>query len=160
MSRSMRFGVIAALSAAAAGTVLAQGAPPTPEQVAAHSVKLRQSLFELMGWNMGPVGGMLRNRVEFNAATVQKSAERMEQLSLMIPDLFQNDTSKFTAETEALPGIWTSKADFNAKAAEMTRAAQALSAAAKTGDKEATLKAAGALGKSCSSCHDTFREKK
>lgn len=158
MNRLVNLGALAVMSLGSAA-VLAQGAPPTPEESAKAAVETRQGLFKLMGWNMGPIGGMLRNKVPFDAAVVAKNAERMEQLSLMIPDLFQADTSKFKIETEALEGIWASKADFNAKAAEMSKAAAALTAAAKTGDKAATLKAAGALGKSCGSCHDTFRLK-
>lgn len=158
MNRLVKLGALAAMSLSSVAA-LAQGAPPTPEESAKAAVETRQGLFKLMGWNMAPIGGMLRNKVPFDAAVVAKSSERMEQLSLMIPDLFQTDTSKFKAQTEALEGIWTSKADFNAKAAEMNKAATALTAAAKTGDKAATLKAAGALGKSCGSCHDTFRQK-
>jgi cytochrome c556 len=139
--------------------VLAEGAPPTPEEQARNAVELRQGLFKLMGWNMAPLGAMLRNKLPFDAAVAQKSADRIEQLSLMIPDVFQADTHQFKIETEALEGIWTSKTDFNAKAAEMNKAAAALNEAAKTGDKAATLKAAGALGKACGSCHDTFRTK-
>jgi cytochrome c556 len=34
-----------------------------------------------------------------------------------------------------------------------------MAAAAKTGDKDATLKAAAAVGKACGSCHDQYRAK-
>jgi cytochrome c556 len=143
-----------------AGSVLAQdAAPATPEEQAQKAVETRQGLFKLMGWSFAPVAGMLRNKVPFDAAAVQKSGERLENLSLMIPDLFQPDTHPYKAKTGALEGIWTSKTEFNGKAAEMNKAATALVAAAKTGDKSATLKAAGALGKACGSCHDTFRQK-
>lgn len=150
-------GVMATLAVSA---VLAQPAPPTPEEQAKSAVETRQGLFKLMGWSFAPVGGMLRNRVPFDAATVQKSAERLESLSAMIPDLFQADTRQYKSiKTGALEGIWTSKSEFTTKATEMNKAAAELAAAAKTGDKAATLKAAGALGKSCGSCHDTFRQK-
>ena len=150
----------AMLGIATGSTVLAQDPPSTPEEQLQNAIQLRQGLFKVMNYSFGPVGGMLRNKVPFDAALVQKSAERLEMLSQMIPDVFQADTSKAKGvKTGALEGIWTSKSDFNAKAAEMNKAASALAAAAKTGDKGATLKAAGALGKSCGSCHDTFRQK-
>ena len=41
----------------------------------------------------------------------------------------------------------------------LTKAAAALTAAAKTGDKAATLKAAGEVGKACGACHDSYRAK-
>jgi cytochrome c556 len=160
MNRWAVVGVAAMLGIATGSSVLAQDAPLTPEEQLQNAIQLRQGLFKVMGYSFAPVGGMLRNKVPFDAAVAQKSAERIEMLSQMIPDLFQADTRAAKGvKTGALEGIWTSKSDFNAKATEMNKAASAFVAAAKTGDKGATLKAAGALGKSCGSCHDTFRQK-
>lgn len=131
----------------------------SPEEQLKNAVEMRQGLFKLMGWNMAPLAGMLRSKVPFDAAVVQKNAERMLHLGEMIPDAFQADTRSAKVKTEALEGIWSSKSDFDAKAMEMTKAAAALIEAAKSGDKSTTLRAAGALGKSCGSCHDTFRQK-
>ena len=137
----------------------AQTAPPTPEEQAAEMTATRQGLFKLMGFNMDPMAAMLRNRVPFDAAQVQKSAARIEALAPMIPDLFKLDTRKFQVKTKAREGIWGSAADFNAKADELGKAAAALTAAAKGGDKGATMKAIGAVGKACGNCHDNFRDK-
>ena len=41
----------------------------------------------------------------------------------------------------------------------LTTAAGALVTVAKTGDKAATLKAAGEVGKACGACHDNYRAK-
>jgi cytochrome c556 len=158
MKRLFAFGIAAMVSLGAMSVAVSQDAPATPEDQAKEAILMRQGLFKLMGWNMAPLGAMLRNKMPFDAAVAQKSAQRMEALSAMIPDAFTLDTRKFTSvKTGALEGVWGSKADFTAKANEMNKAATALSAAAKTGDKAATLKAAGALGKACGSCHDAFR---
>jgi cytochrome c556 len=77
----------------------------------------------------------------------------------MIPDLFKLDTRKFQVKTKAREGIWGSMADFTAKADELSKAAAALTTAAKGGDKGATMKAIGAVGKACGNCHDNFRDK-
>ena len=137
---------------------LAQDAPASPEEQAQQAAELRQSVFKLMGWSMGPLAAMLRNRMPFDAAVAQKSAGRIEQLAPMISDVFQQDTRKFKVKTKAREGIWTNKSDFDAKAQELLKAANALVAAAKTGEKGATLKAAGAVGKACGSCHDDYRD--
>jgi cytochrome c556 len=137
----------------------AQNAPPTPEEQAAEMTATRQGLFKLMGFNMDPMAAMLRNRVPFDAAQVQKSAARIEALAPMIPDLFKLDTRKFQVKTKAREGIWGSMADFTAKADELSKAAAALTTAAKGGDKGATMKAIGAVGKACGNCHDNFRDK-
>jgi cytochrome c556 len=159
MKRLIAIGVAAAITVASSA-VLAQGGPPTPEQQAASAIQTRQGLFKVMASQFGPVGGMLRNQVPFDAAVVAKNSARIEVLSDMIPELFANDTRKFTATpSKALDGIWNSLPDFKGKSDALTKAAAALTAAAKTGDKAATLKAAGEVGKACGACHDSYRAK-
>ncbi|MFM1887425.1 MAG: hypothetical protein RL026_2582 [Pseudomonadota bacterium] len=160
MKRSMHFGLAAVLSVVAFGAVAGEAPAPSADEQAKQAIETRQGLFKVMGYSMGPVGGMMRNRVPFDAAVAQKSAERIAQLGAMITDLHQADTRKHTGtKTGALDGIWNSQADFKAKADELVKAANELAAAAKTGDKAATLKAAGGVGKACGSCHDAYRSK-
>lgn len=150
---------VAACCATVLSVASAQTAPPTPEEQAAEMTATRQGLFKLMGFNMDPMAAMLRKRIPYDAAHVQKSAARIEALAPMIPDLFKLDTTKFQVKTKAREGIWKSQADFAAKADELAKAAAALSAAAKGGDQGATFKAIGAVGKACGNCHDNFRDK-
>ena len=155
MKRLISIGLAAALSVAA---VHAAEGPPSPEDQAKGQVETRQGLFKVIGFSNRPVGGMLRNQTPFDAAVAQKAAERVAELGAIIPDVFQADTRKFPAiKTTALDGIWASQADFKVKADELVKAATAMAAAAKTGDKDATLKAAAAVGKACGSCHDQYR---
>lgn len=158
MKRFVKLGLLAVCSAASMTTVLAQDAPKnSPEQAAADA---RQSLLKVTSWNMAPLGDMLRNKAPFDAALVQKNAARIAQLGAMIPDAFSVDTHKATGlKTKAREGIWTSKADFDARANDLVKAANDAADAAKSGDKGATLKALGAVGKSCGACHDTFKDK-
>jgi cytochrome c556 len=105
------------------------------------------------------VGGMLKNKVPFDAAVAAKAGARLETLAPMIPDVFTEDTRKFQLKTKAREGIWTNKSDFQSKADDLAKAAAGLSAAAKGGEKKAVLQAAAAVGKACGACHDNFREK-
>jgi len=155
----LKSGAVSLLTLAAASTTYAQDAAPSPEEHAQQAVDLRQSVFRLIGWSFGPVGGMLKNKVPFDAAVAQKSAARIEMLAPMIGEAFQTDTSKFQLKTKAREGIWTNKSDFAAKNDDLVKAAAALSAAAKGGDKKATMQAAAAVGKACGACHDDFRDK-
>ena len=160
MKRLLTIGLAAAIAAASAATWAQNAGPPTPEQQAANATLTRQGLFKVMGSQMGPIGGMLRNQVPFDAAVIARNSARIEALADMIPELFALDTRKFTAtKTAALDGIWNSQADFKVKADGLTKAASVLTAAAKSGDKAATLKAAGDVGKACGSCHDNYRAK-
>ncbi len=43
---------------------------------------------------------MLKNKIPFDAAVVQKEATRIGELGAMIPDAFQVDTRKATVKTK------------------------------------------------------------
>jgi cytochrome c556 len=160
MNRLTRIGVALAASAVSALAVSQGAGPPSPEAQAKSAIEARQGLYKLMATQFGPIGGMLRNTVPFDAAVVAKNSARIAVISEIIPELFVNDTRTFTAtKTAALPGIWNSQADFKGKADALTKAANDLNAAAKGGDKAATMAAAGAVGKACGSCHDSYRQK-
>ena len=161
MNGFTRIGLAAVGSLIVASAAMAQGAPapPTPEQKAATAVLTRQGLFKIQAFVFGPVGGMLRG-APFDAAVVEKAAERLEVTGALIPEVFVTDTHTFTATpTKAREGIWTNKSDFDGKAGDLVKAAADLEAAAKSGDEAATKKAAAAVGKTCGACHDQFRDK-
>jgi cytochrome c556 len=160
MKRLLSIGVAAALAVVSA-TSFAQGAaPPSPEAQAKSTVETRQGLFKLIANQWGPVGGMLRNQVPFDAAVVARNAGRVQVLAGMITELHTRDTREFKAiKTSALDGIWNSQADFKVKADALVTAAGSLATVAKAGDQAATLKAAGEVGKACGACHDNYRAK-
>jgi len=161
MNRLSRVGLAAALAAMSA-VAFSQGAggPPSPEAQAKTAIEARQAVFKLIANQNGPVGGMMRNTSEFDAALVAKNAARIQVLAEMIPELFASDTREFKAtKTLALDGIWAAQADFKTKADGLAKAAGATADAAKTGDKAATMKAAAEIGKACGACHDNFRAK-
>jgi len=123
------------------------------------AVETRQAVFRVMNYNSDLFFLMMKNKAPFDANVVQKAAGRIETLAPMIPDTFAADTRKAgNVKTKARDGIWTNMADFKAKSDELARTAAALTAAAKSGDKGATMKAAGAVGKACSACHDNYRD--
>ena len=162
MNRFVKSSLIALCAFAATSAVTAQegGGPPTPEQQAEQAVLTRQGLLKVMGFYMGPLGGMLKNKVPFDAAKAGENGAHIAQLGGMIPDVFVFDTRKVTTvKTKAQDGIWTNSADFKGKADDLVKAANALVDASKSGDKGTTLKAAAAVGKACGACHDNFRNK-
>jgi cytochrome c556 len=148
----------AVLCSSAALSVWAQMGPPTPEQEAERAVKTRQGLFDVQGFAFGPVGAMLKG-APFDAGVAAKAGARVAMTAGLIPEVFALDTRKFQVKTKAREVIWTQKADFEKKAGNLQKAAEALETAAKGGDRSATLKAADAVGQACKSCHDDFREK-
>ena len=147
-----------AITAAVSVPSMAQMKQPTPEERANHAVDTRQSVFKLLAFNMGPLGGMLRNLTPFDAATAKTNGENIEALGKMIPAVFTMDTREFKVKTEALDRIWGAKATFDGKANDLVMAAQALVKAADSGDEGATKAAMAGVGKACGSCHDDFRQ--
>ena len=121
---------------------------------------LRQSLFRLIGYSFGPIGGMLKNKVPFDAAVVREELRRASKRSSpMITEVFQNDTRKFTLKTKAREGIWTNKSDFQAKNDDLVKASAALTRCSQGRRQEGVMQAAAAVGKACGACHDNFRDK-
>jgi cytochrome c556 len=164
MNRLHRIGVMAALATLStmAFSQGAPGGPPSPEAQAKTAIEARQGLFKVINSQNAPIGAMLRPGAEVDTALVVKNMTRIQQLADIIPDMFVMDTRMFhqTIKTRALDGIWTSQADFKAKAENMKTVAGTIIAAAKTGDKEATLKAMREnLPKGCGGCHDNYRAK-
>jgi cytochrome c556 len=103
---------------------------------------------------------VLKNKRQFDAAEFQTNAAKLKELAALIPGKYTVDTRQFKdTKTESLDNIWTSLADFKAKADAMGTAAGALADAAKTGDRAASMKAVPALGKTCGGCHDNYRLK-
>lgn len=131
--------------------------PAKSEKHAKSATELRQSLFTLIRANMGPLGGMAKGRVPFNAEVVQTNALRINQLSLMISDYTRTDTSGFKVNTDALNKIWTDRADFEKHINDLTKASENLMTVAASGQESAIKKAIGGVGKTCGSCHDAYK---
>jgi cytochrome c556 len=166
MNRLTRIGIAVAL--AATTTLAISQAPPgaggpggaaNPEAQAKTAIETRQAVFKLIGNQSGPLGGMNRgNAPAPDLAMVARNAARIQMLAEMIPDLFTANTTAVTSvKTRALPAVWTNKADFDAKAAALSKAAGAVAAAAKSGDVAATKTAAGEINKACTACHEGYR---
>ena len=157
MIRLTRLHVAILSSTVALSTAVAQTGPSSPQEQAQKAVVLRQAVFDVQGFAFGPATALLKGQ-SFNAEAAVTAGQRIEITSSMIPEVFRIDTSKFTLKTKARAGIWTNMSDFKQKAEGLHDAAMNLVAAAKTGDKSATLDAVKGVGKACSACHDEYKE--
>jgi cytochrome c556 len=141
-------------------TVLASGAMADSAKSMKHAQKatdLRQSIFSLLGSNMGPLGGMARGKIDFDAEKVGKHALRINQLSMMIADYTRTDTSAHKVKTEALDKIWTQPDNYAKRIEDLTKASANLQKAALSGNEGLIKKAIGGVGKTCGGCHDDFK---
>ncbi len=146
---------IALLLAAIAAPQAAEG--PSPEERAQAAIDTRQGVFKLIYHYFGPIAGMARGMIPFDAAVVEENSNKISQLATMIDDVFKSDTSAFDLETGALDDIWEDGSEFGAKAQNLAAKAAALAAAAQAGE-DAFPGAFRATGGACKSCHDDYRQ--
>ncbi|BFT30777.1 cytochrome c [Alteromonas sp. D210916BOD_24] len=130
----------------------------TSEKHAAAAIEYRQSLFQLLRSNMGPLGGMAKGALPFDESVMQTNAVRLEQLAEMMGDYLAVDTRGFDLETGAKDALWENFSDVKGKIAALKTAAQGLQAAVKAGDESAYRSAIGKIGASCKSCHDDYKK--
>jgi len=143
--------------AATLSTPFAFAQEASSEKQAATAVQFRQAVLQLVRSNMGPLGGMAKGQIDFDADLMSKNAMRIEQLALMMDDYFALDTRKFKLETAAADAIWEEMDDFQSKSKAMVDAAANLQKIALAKDEANYRKAIGALGTSCKSCHDKYK---
>lgn len=141
-------------AALAAGIITAIAATAVTAQ--ADVVKERQALLKQFGDATKPIGGMLRGSVPFDLAQVQAALDLYVKDAKVLPTLFPAGSDS-DPDSEALPAIWTNKADFDARFAKLGTDAAAARAAI---TDEASFKASfpGVI-RNCGGCHDTYRQK-
>jgi cytochrome c556 len=149
-----RIALAAAVLAATAASLATAQQGPKPEA----EIRYRQSVMNVTGRAMGPMGAMAQGKAPFNAAVVQKNSALVETMLGLPWDSFGPGTDK-GAPTRADLKVWSETAKFKQGAEAAQKAAANLAAAAKTGDEGKFKAAFGELGKACSSCHDDFQLK-
>jgi len=121
----------------------------------------RQGFMNLVSWSAGPLFGMAKGDVAYDPAAAQTRAGYLQALyQLPFPELFVDGTSKADrpGKTRALPEIWSDRAGFEAKFAEIRAAVSTVAAEAGKGQAELAA-AVGAMGKVCGGCYNTYRAK-
>jgi len=121
----------------------------------------RQGFMNLVSWTVGPLFGMAKGDVAYDAEVAKTRAELLQQLyQYPFPTLFIEGTAKpdRPGKTRALPEIWQTPDKFQAAFAHERELVAAL--AGQVGNGQPALAAAvGDLGKGCGDCHTAFRAK-
>ena len=152
----MKFGFLAAgLAAALATAAIAQDA----EDPFADAVEARHGLMLLMAQNLGTLGSMAKGETAYDSAVAGKAADNIAALaSVLGMDQFPagSEYGK-SADSFALPAIWTDQTDFVSKITALNEASNAMTADAKK--DLASLKAGmNSVGGACSACHKAYRQ--
>jgi cytochrome c556 len=123
-------------------------APTAAELVLARQAGMDMSAASLNLLKGSSANGTPLKALAFPAAGLAKWAQAL-------PGLFADSTRG--AASRALPAVWTSKADFAAKAKVFADATAALAAAAKADDKAAFDAALASTAAACKGCHDLYQ---
>ena len=134
----------------------APAAPVTAEQA--------QSLFHERHEGMETIGKSVKTIKQTldsgspDVAAIRGAAAKIAELAGKSPGWFPPGTGQDVLhKTRALPAIWEKPEDFATKDRDLQSAAQALKAAADSGNVDAIKARFADLGKTCKACHDTYR---
>jgi cytochrome c556 len=144
----------AALAVAAVSGVSLEAFAQTKPDV---MVAQRQAAMKLQGKYLGPIGGMLKGNIPYNADVVAMNATFLENLARMPWDGF--DPSTRGEKSKAKPEVFTDSAKFKAAADTLEAETAKLGAVARAKNEAGVRAAFGGVAKACGSCHDAYREK-
>lgn len=122
-------------------------------------VKERMDLMSDIGEQMKTIGQMVKGKTKFDGQKISAAAKRLAEHSNRIPDLFPGGSNGHPSE--ALPIIWSDWEDFVEMSHRLHDRAKELSEVTKTATETAAIiKPFLALGKTCTGCHQKFRQEK
>ncbi len=124
-------------------------------------IKARQGEMQLRSFNAGPLFGMARGKIPYDAELASTSASNLKaQLLLDMGRAWAEGTgSDKYSESDALPEIWSTYPEIADKGKAYADAVTALADAAGNGF-DALRPAVSDLGSACKGCHDDFRKEK
>ena len=144
----------------AAGAVVVSGAlAQAGEDPFADAVEMRHGLMLQMATDLGKVGAMAKDEAPYDAAVAGKAAANIAAIaSVLSMDQFPAGSEyQKSADSFALPALWTAQDDFLKKVADLNTAAAAFQTAAAT-DLDSLKAGMGALGGACAACHKAYRQ--
>jgi len=124
-------------------------------------IKARQAEMQLKSFNAGPLFGMAKGKIEYNAELASMLANNLllqTKLDMGRAWVKGTDNETYFGETTAKPEIWTTYPKIAEKGKAYVKAVTELAAVAGNG-LDALKSKIGGLGKGCKGCHDDFREK-
>lgn len=156
----MKTALFAAIGIVATGAVATSAFAADPLEQAA---KARQSLMQLVAFNLGPLGAMAKGEMEYDAATATTNAQNLEALSKLDQSGMWPEGSDSASlgedKTRALPAGWAADSKAMEKHEAWAEASAQLAAVAGDG-LDAMKPAVAEVGKSCGGCHDDYRAEK
>jgi len=123
---------------------------------AGNPIEERQATMKHIAQTVKESSGYMTGKDAWDAGKVKALMASIAADAKKAHGLFPKGSDKGD-KTEALPKIWENKSDFDKKLDEMAAAAAAAGKSASADEFKTSFKA---LGGTCKSCHDVYREKK
>ena len=150
-----KFSMIATATAfVIAGAAYADGHLTQDQQ---RALDARKSHMGLNGFNLGPIGAMVQDKMPYDAEVAAAAAANLAAMASMSQDSYWVEGTDSSVEgSRAKAEIWSDPEGFDAEIMKLAAATTALAAVA--GDGLDAMKAAfGPVGQSCGSCHEAYR---
>ena len=122
------------------------------------AVHYRQGILMALGWNVGPMGAMVKGKSPYDVERFRFLAKRLALLAPMAREGFIESSS--SAESDTRPEVWENLEDFNQRFAELEKVSSDLAAITINGEREAVVKQFIATVNVCKDCHDNYRVKR
>ncbi len=146
----------AVLAAAALASVVAASAAAAD---AVGVIKARQTHYKEIGKAAKAIFEQLKSPAP-SVAVIQASAKQIDALAPQVPSWFPPGSGPAPGvKTTAKADIWAKPEDFKRDATAFAEAAHKLDVAAAGGDLAAIRPQVQALGQTCKTCHEAFRER-
>ena len=144
---------------AATSAVLASDAIAEEEDPFADAVEQRHGLMLQMATDLGKVGAMAKEEAPYDAAVASKAAANIAAIaSVLSMDQFPAGSEyQKSADSFALPAVWTAQDDFLQKIADLNTAAAPFQTAAST-DLASLKTGMEGIGAACGACHKVYRQ--
>ena len=124
------------------------------ESAGEKAAKFREGNMAVIEWNMGILGAMAKGVMPYDKQQAERAAQHILSASDLVKDGYIKDS--YGKSDDKVKSIDAKRAEFDKYADKFVEEAKVLVAGA--GD-EAKLKAQmGAVGKTCKTCHDQFRD--
>jgi len=156
MSKLLSIGLAAVLTAATVSAI-------ADVRGVEDAIEYRQSVYKAIKWHMDPMAAMVRGDIEYDAVRLTRHAQNVHALSEMLLEGFVpgSDLGANEGATGARSEIWERWDEFEEKMGALNEQSQALVIASTSGDLRGNIRPAfAALGQTCKSCHDEFRQRR
>jgi len=120
------------------------------------TIYYRQAAMTMLGWNVQPLGAMVKGKLPWDAKQFVVHADRIASLAPQVLEGFAKGSDK-GATTDAKPAIWANFDDFQSKYDDLVAQSKVLSTVAHSGDEAAMKDQFKKTAQACKACHEKYK---